>query len=437
VDFNPQKGEAKMIDTQEKPKLYLRLMGMVFLLGIASALVTFIFIALSNQAISVVWEQGIKASGLDPRLYTFLACSLGGLAVGLLVKVFGDHEGIFFKLMREFGETGRFKYQNAPGILLTAFVSLMTGGALGPEAPLLDACGGMGTLISDKLKFNEDETRTMGFAGVSGMLAAFITEPFGGALLAIESAQSGASGKKSIYFWMLFPSLLASAGAMVVFYLLAGDFFGPLFSFPDYTPTLKDLLLAVPLSLVGGLAGIVFMLMLNRLQGVMQRFKDKLVLRGLIGGLGMGIIGALLPLTLFAGDNQVEELVKGAAAIGFGMLILLAFAKLFATSLLLATGWKGGYIFPILFSGVALGMACEVLFPSIPVAVTVASVLAGALVTSLRAPLFSALFTIIMVDAGIAGVVAIAVVCSALMAAILVLLQARNQASKAAIESEP
>jgi len=419
-----------MIDVQEKPRDYLRLMGMVFLMGIASALVTFIFIYLSNQSIDLIWKQGITASGLDPRLFTFLVCSLGGLVVGLLVKIFGDHEGIFFKLMQEFGKTGRFKYQNAPGILLTAFVSLMTGGALGPEAPLLDACGGMGTFISDKLKFNEDETRTMGFAGVSGMLAAFITEPFGGSLLAIESAQSGASEKKSVYFWMLFPSLLASAPAMIVFYLLSGKFFGPLFSYADYTPTMVDLIRAVPLSLVGAAAGVGFMLLLMRLQGIMQRFKDKLVLRGLIGGLGMGIIGVLLPLTLFAGDEQIGTLVTGAAALGFATLVLLAVGKLFATALLLATGWKGGYIFPILFSAVALGMACQLLFPNVPVAVNVAAVLAGALVGALRAPLFAALFTIIMVNASITGVVAIAVVCSALMVAILALMQARKQASE-------
>jgi len=419
-----------MIDTQEQAKPYLRLMGMVFLLGIASALVTFIFIALSNQAISVVWDQGIEATGLDRRLYTFLVCSLGGLVVGLLVKLFGDHEGIFFLLMQEFGKTGRFKYRNAPGILITAFISLMAGGALGPEAPLLDACGGMGTWISDKLKFNEDETRTMGFGGVSGMLAAFITEPFGGALLAIESAQSGASGKKSVYFWMLFPSLLASAPAMIVFYFLSGSFFGPLFSYTDYTPSMADLLRAVPLSLVGAVAGVLFMLMLMRLQAVMQRFKDKLVLRGLIGGVGMGILGALLPMTLFAGDTQVDTLVNEAAAIGFVMLILLGVGKLFATALLLATGWKGGYIFPILFSAVALGMACQLLFPNVPVAVTVAAVLAGALVGALRAPLFAALFTIIMVNANITAVVAVAVVCSALMVALLSLRQARKQASE-------
>ena len=70
------------------------------------------------------------------------------------------------------------------------------------------------------------------------------------------------------------------------------------------------------------------------------------------------------------------------------MLIVLGVAKLFATSLLLATGWKGGYIFPIMFASVALGLAVNLVFPHIPVAVTVAATMAGALVAALRSPLF-------------------------------------------------
>ena len=96
------------------------------------------------------------------------------------------------------------------------------------------------------------------------------------------------------------------------------------------------------------------------------------MLRGVIGGLGMGIIGALLPLTLFSGEEATTELIKEAAVIGVGSLIVLAICKLLATSLLLATGWKGGYIFPIMFAGVALGMAGKLLFPFVPTAVTVA-----------------------------------------------------------------
>ena len=85
-----------------------------------------------------------------------------------------------------------------------------------------------------------------------------------------------------------------------------------------------------------------------------------------VGGLGMGIIGAFLPLTLFSGEAETVELIGRSAEIGVAMLIVLGIAKLFATSLLLATGWKGGYIFPIMFTGVAMGLAASLLFPDIP-----------------------------------------------------------------------
>ena len=224
-----------MIDPQAKPGPYIKLLALVVVLGLLSALVTFAFMALVHVGTGAIWEQAAQALGMDTRLFTVLICSIGGLLVGLLVKLFGDHNAIFAELMQEFGKTGRFNYRHAPGIVITALVSLIAGASLGPEAPLADACGGMGTLMADKLKLDERETRSLGFSGVSSMLAAFITSPFAGAMLGLESAQGGFSGLAT-YFWVLFPSLLASAVATVVFVLLSGTFFETLYQFPAYSP---------------------------------------------------------------------------------------------------------------------------------------------------------------------------------------------------------
>jgi len=204
-----------------------------------------------------------------------------------------------------------------------------------------------------------------------------------------------------------------------------------LYKFPTYAPRVVDLFYAVPLGLIGGAVGLLFMLALSRLQRLFQPMKTHVVLRGLLGGLGMGLIGALLPLTLFSGEEQTADLITHAAEIGVLMLIGLAIAKLFATSLLLATGWKGGYIFPIMFASVALGLAVSLLFPGIPVAVAVAATMAGALVAALKAPLFAALFTTVLVQKETAPVIAVAVVVSALLAALLALRAARRAADQA------
>ncbi len=419
-----------MIDPQARPKPYFRLIVMVALMGIVSAGVTFAFLAIVHESTRLIWEQTARYLGLDLRLFTLLICTFGGLLVGLVVKLFGDHTGIFAEMMLEFGKTGRFDYRNAPGIVINAFISLISGASLGPEAPLADACGGLGTWASDRLGLDERETRTMGYGGLSAMLAAFITNPFSGALLALESAQGGATGGQ-LYFWGLFPSLLASAVSTVVFVLLSGSFFETLYKFPEYTPRLVDMFFAVPLSLLGGAVGVLFMLTLKRLQQLFQPMKGRVVLRAVIGGLGMGIIGALWPLTMFSGESETVELIANAAEIGVVMLIVLALVKLFATTLLLATGWKGGYIFPIMFAGIALGLAMDLLFPGIPVAVCVAATMAGALVASLKAPLFAALFTLVLVQKETAPVIAVAVVVSALLTALIALRAARRASALA------
>jgi H+/Cl- antiporter ClcA len=419
-----------MIDPQANPRTYLRLIALVAVLGAVSSLITFVFIFLVKVMSNLVWSQVQAASGLDARLFTLIVCAGGGLLVGLLVRFFGDHSGIFAEVMQEFGKTGRFNYRHAPGIVITALVSLVSGASLGPEAPLADACGSLGTWASDRFKLSPQETRSMGFSGVSAMLAAFITAPLGGAVLGLEAAQGGSGEDRKEYFWVLFPSLVASAAATVVYVLLSGTFFETLYQFPQYSPRLVDLFYAVPLGLLGGVVGLLFMLSLKELQKLFLPMKKHLVLRGVIGGLGMGVIGALLPLTLFSGESQMKDLMSGAAQIGVLMLIVLGLTKLGATILVLSTGWKGGYIFPILFSSVALGMALDLLFPNIPTPVAVAATMAGVLVAVLRAPLFSALFCIVLVQKETAAVVAVAVVASGLLSSLVMLLAARRAAAR-------
>ena len=425
-----------MIDTQAKPRPYVGLLALAALLGLITAVVTFVFIVLVHAATRLVWEQAASLAGLPPPVWTILICTVGGLLVGLLVRAFGDHSGIFAEIMREFGRSGRFDYRHAPGIVLTAIVSLASGASLGPEAPLADASGGIGTLLADRLHLDARATRSLSYSGVSAMLGAFVTSPVGGPLLALESAQGGGSGL-TLYFWVLFPSLLAASVATVVFVALSGAFFGTLYAFPEYLPSLRHLLQAIPLGLIGGVVGVLFFIVLQRLQRMMQPLKDRLVLRGLIGGLGLGIAGAIFPLVLFSGEEESLELIARAAEIGVPMLILLAGVKLIVTGLGLATGWKGGYIFPVLFVGVALGLATNLLFPQIPVAVAVSATIAGALAATMRAPLFAIMFTMVLVQRETAPVVAVAVVAASLLAAMVALWNARGSQSLAPPEGAP
>jgi H+/Cl- antiporter ClcA len=182
------------------------------------------------------------------------------------------------------------------------------------------------------------------------------------------------------------------------------------YQFPTYQPRLSDLLFAVPLGLIGALTGALFIVLFDLLVKFMKPLNGHLIMRGLIGGLGLGLAGALLPLTLFSGETQTVDLIHHATEIGTLGLIGLALVKLFSTTLCLATGWKGGYIFPTMFAGAALGMAAHLIFPTVPEAVAVAAAMGGTMVATLKAPIFSALFVMTLIQHETAPVVAIAVI---------------------------
>jgi H+/Cl- antiporter ClcA len=107
------------------------------------------------------------------------------------------------------------------------------------------------------------------------------------------------------------------------------------------------------------------------------------------------------------------------------------------TTLCLATGWKGGYIFPTMFAGTALGLAAHLIFPNIPMAVTVAATMGGAMVATMKAPIFSALFVSVLVQREASPVIAIAVIVGTLATARLSMVSAPPKPAEAAGALQP
>ena len=122
----------------------------------------------------------------------------------------------------------------------------------------------------------------------------------------------------------MFPSLVASAVATTVFIMLTGQYFGMLYTLPAYTLNVIDLFLAVPLGLAGALVGAIFILAIRGLSKLVAPLNKRVIVRGLIGGLVLGLVGALVPLVLFSGEEQTNTLIQDAAAIGVIPLIGMA-----------------------------------------------------------------------------------------------------------------
>jgi hypothetical protein len=59
----------------------LKLLLLAVLLGLVSAVITFIFLVLVKTGQLLIWEQAAQAVGIDLRVFTLVICTVGGLVV--------------------------------------------------------------------------------------------------------------------------------------------------------------------------------------------------------------------------------------------------------------------------------------------------------------------------------------------------------------------
>jgi hypothetical protein len=115
-----------------RSKEYLLLVGFAAVLGVLAATVTLLFLWTEHGLQELLWHRLPDALGVDPHPWFALAVTtLGGLAVGLVIRFVPGHGGPGPAEGHGVGETHISLGVHA------ALVSLAVGASLGPEAPLL------------------------------------------------------------------------------------------------------------------------------------------------------------------------------------------------------------------------------------------------------------------------------------------------------------
>ena len=120
----------------------------------------------------------------------------------------------------------------------------------------------------------------------------------------------------------------------------------------------------------------------------------------IIGGLILGIIGTILPLTMFSGEEQIEFILESGTKIGFAILLVISIVKIFLTNICIESGLKGGHFFPMIFSGIACGYAMSIILNIDPV-ISMAVVTSSFLSYIMKKPLAVVLLLIIVFPANL------------------------------------
>jgi H+/Cl- antiporter ClcA len=333
----------------------IALLFLAILLGTVVGAVTAGFLHL------VEWGQNWLWHSLTSSLpWQILLITLGGgILVGLCQKYLGDYPKRISEAAVALQRTGRLEYDTLPRGMITAFVSLIAGASLGPEAAIVDLLGGMGTWVGDLIRSLREKLH--------------LTLP----------AQFKSRFEKVLHHW---PNLLAfAAGAYALIKLLNGLYSGG-FLTPAESFQWIDLLWSLPLALVGAAAGALFLFLQNWTRRLAAPFDHKPIMRGAIGGTLLGITALALPMILFSGQHLMQSTYEQYGQIGFTILFFTAIARFLLTNILLATGWKGGQFLPMMFGATALGLSISALLPAVPPATAALAVMAALVAVVLPKP---------------------------------------------------
>jgi H+/Cl- antiporter ClcA len=350
---------------------YYRLMVYAAMFGAIASLLTVGYITLYSQGIKFFAQVSLIIFNIN--IWPLILLTVAGLIIGLLIRFLGQHGGLGVA-QSQYAQTGRLNPRYLPSIMLQAFTAFWGGAPVGPEAPLTFLSGGVGSLVADRLKLEKDDVQVLVYSSIAGAFGGFFGSPVLGAVGAFEYMFI----KELNLYRHLIPGLLAGAvGYGVYFALLQTSYLG-IYSFPDFpSPHLVDLWWALLVGIIGGFAGIMFKLIFGIVHLVFTPLNKRPVIRAVVGGMVIGSIGSLLPLTLYSGQDQLLQIIHNPAAFGIGLLLLMVLAKAFLTSTSFATGFEAGPIFPLLFIGGTLGLATSQILTFIPQGVAVTTGMAA------------------------------------------------------------
>jgi H+/Cl- antiporter ClcA len=395
------------MDSLNTRKFYLLLI-FTSVIGVIGALLMIVFFFLQDLLTGLLWS-GIPVNSLSPVFnpWILVICVLGGLGAGLVRYYFHGEIAIMAEDLVEFTEKGRFGLKRGAELFIRGLVSLVCGAPLGPEGPLTVSTGAVGTAIAEKARMPPPVVTLSSLSAISGFFGAFLTSPFAGPLIFIETTL-----EKGVMTWKaVLPSIVAATAGFAAYFLLSGSFLGNMFTLPAYEEFRNiDLLYAVGLGVLGGVCGIFFITLYKKMREIFEPLEHRPVLLGLLGGLGLGIAGVLLPLTLFMGSEQLQVLIDNYLEVSLLLLFVLVLVKILLVTFSFSTGFAGGYIFPSFFIGGTVGILVYRLFPFVPLSVCLVCVIAGISVSLLRSPIAIALIIAIVFERTLVPAMAIALV---------------------------
>ena len=386
----------------------LRLVLLGAAIGIPAALAAIAFFTAVHYLEQLIWHALPTALGeASPPWYLVVFLPVVGAAIVAIARLTLPGDGGRSPLAGM--SHGATPVRYVPGIVVAALGTLGFGLVLGPEAPVMAVGSAVGLGITSIVR---SDAREQGILSMAGIFSA-ISTLFGGPLVAGVMLTEGGISMGAVLIPVLLPGFVAAAVGYLVF-LGVGPYTGapaPGLQVPDlpaYVGTsVPDLIIAI-------VVGVVTAALIVAINGAAKRVAalqdgrqgDRgvgLVAALLLGGLAVGALAQLATVfgvapddVLFSGQASIPALVSESSLIA---LVVLVIAKAAAYVVSLATGFRGGPIFPAVFLGVNVAAFAVELFGTSPTFAIAIGCAAG-MAAQTRLVVTSMLFAALLVGSG-------------------------------------
>ena len=366
------------------------------LLGAVCGAVIWLFLKAMELCTVFLWEAIPEKTGFS--FTPLIVCTVLGLAAGLIRRRHGDYPEELPEVLGQIKREKHYDYSKMPVLLVCAFIPLVLGASVGPEAGLTGIIAGLCYWTGDNVKYAKEHSAEYSEIGAAVTLGSLFHVP----LFGIFAVEEPAEGEDPQGYVMPKTSKLVLYGLSIAAAFLVmrglGALLGPAgegmpsYDYHEVHAADYALLLAyIP-------AGIILYKAFELSEKICGKAAGHIpaVARETLCGLAVGITAMLVPSVLFSGEDQMALLPEAAAKAGAAALAGICLLKIFMTAFCIRFGLKGGHFFPLIFACSCMGFALAALFPSGADAVFAsAAVTAAALGAQMKKPLATTMLLLI------------------------------------------
>lgn len=376
----------------------LKLVCLTALLGGFSGVVIWCFLKASAVCTVFIWDELPLGTG---RSYLpFIICVLGGLLVGIFHRTFGDYPEELSVVMGKIRKEKHYDYRPMAVMLICAFIPLICGASVGPEAGLTGVIAGLCYWVGDNVTFAKKHSEMFSEIGEAVTLGQLFHSPLFG-IFAVEeggdddgNVSNMSKGNKLLFYGISTASGFLAAEILTYFFGAAMEGFP---GFSEISMGKEDCLMLLIYIPAGLLVYLIFELSEKVTHGIGHRIP--VILRETLCGAAVGIMALIFPVAMFSGEEQMAELMETYLSYSPLVLIGICLLKIIMTTFCINFGLKGGHFFPLIFACTCMGMGIAYIAfasePGLHVAFGAAAVCATVLGAQLRKPVAASLLLLL------------------------------------------